>query len=243
MILFLFFLGAAIGSFLHVVAERYMSPKSAFVGRSFCPNCKKTLTALETIPIFSYTFNRAMCRGCKTEIPVHYPIIELLTGLLAITLLSSGHILLFVSACILVILIRIDSKLMLLPDKYIYLLIGVVIANAFYSNADFTDSIFGILAGAGALYLLWIGTAGKGLGFGDVKLMIPLGILFGLKGVVALLFFAFFSGGAVSVFLLASRRVTPKTAIPFGPFLAGSALVIMVFPGLKDLFFMFLGVY
>lgn len=265
--MFLFCFGAVIGSFLHVVAERYGTGLS-IVGKfsfprflnkggpaprssdrwqsevgSFCPYCKKNLTAVEMIPIFSYTLSRAMCRSCKAEIPFHYPVTELLTGLLAMILLASGQIVLFIAACVLVILIRIDSRCMLLPDKYIILLTGIALVRALQSNFDFTDSVFGVLAGAGALYVLWIGTAGKGLGFGDVKLMIPLGILFGLKGIVALLFIAFFCGGAVSVFLLVSHRVTPKTAVPFGPFLAGSALLIMVFPELTDLFFTFLGVY
>ncbi|MDA1169185.1 MAG: prepilin peptidase [bacterium] len=243
LVFFLFCLGAAIGSFLHVVAERYGTGLSFSKGNSLCPQCKKALSARELIPLFSYIFSRAECKGCRAEIPAHYAISELLTGLLAVVLLLHGNILLFLAACILVILIRIDSRLMLLPDTYIYLLIGISIAYALRVNADFTDIVFGMLAGAGSLYLLWIGTLGRGLGFGDVKLMIPLGILFGLRGTVALLFFSFFAGGIVSIFLLVSGRVTPKTAIPFGPFLAGAALLLMVFPGLTDRFFIFLGVY
>ncbi len=239
----LFVFGSAIGSFLHVLAERYGSSKSAFSGRSHCPHCNKTLTAIELIPIFSYVFSRARCRGCRSEIPVHYPLIELITGLLAVILLSSGNILLFIAACILVVLIRIDSKLMLLPDGYIYLLTGVALLHAWLVRVDFTDTAFGILVGVGSLYLLWILTGGAGLGFGDVKLMIPLAILLGLKGIVTLLFFASFAGGMVSIFLLASNRVTGKTAIPFGPFLAGAALILMVNPTYVDRFFSFLGVY
>lgn len=241
-VFFLFCFGAAIGSFLHVVGERYGTGISFSKGRSFCPQCKKTLSVVETIPIISYTLRGAKCLGCKIEIPAHYAMTELLTGLLAVVLLLHGNILLFLAACVLIILIRIDSRLMLLPDTYIYVLIGVSIAYALQMNADFTDIVFGMLAGAGSLYLLWIGTLGKGIGFGDVKLMIPLGILFGFRGTVALLFFSFFAGGILSIFLLANHRVTPKTAIPFGPFLAGAALLLMVFPGLIDRFFMFLGV-
>ncbi len=49
-------------------------------------------------------------------------------------------------------------------------------------------------------------------------------------------------GGAVGVFLLVTGRATPKTAIPFGPFLAGSALFMMIFSNIADRFFMLLGV-
>ena len=241
-VIILFSFGAAIGSFLHVVGERYGTGTSFAKGNSFCLTCKKTLTASETIPIISFCLSGARCRGCKAEIPVSYPMAELLTGFLAVALLYSGNILLFIAACFLVVLIRIDSRLMLLPDVYVYLLTGISIAYAWRVNTDFTDIVFGMLVGTVALYLLWISTGGRGIGFGDVKLMIPLGILFGFQGIVTLLFFAFVAGGLVSVFLLACGRVTPKTAIPFGPFLAGAALLIMVFPGLTNLFFMFLGV-
>ncbi len=248
----LFSVGAALGSFLHVVAERYMTNKSAFVGRSYCPYCRKTLTGRELVPIFSYIVSGARCSGCNAEIPVHYPLIELLTGILAVligmpsVLHHSGFllpILFFAAGCVLIVLIRIDSRLMLLPDTYIYALTVLASLYVFLTDADLNGVALGVLLGAGSLYLLWIGTGGRGIGFGDVKLMIPLGILFGVKGVITLLFFSFFAGGAVSIFLLAAKRVTSKTAIPFGPFLAGSALLLIAFPDLVDRFFAFLEVY
>ncbi len=247
-----FALGAAIGSFLHVVAERYGTGQGILRSNSYCPHCKKRLTARQLVPIFSYIFSGAQCAMCKAEIPAHYPIIELLAGLFAVVLFAPNIVaaqlsvlpgLLFIAACILIILIRIDSRSMLLPDGYIYALTIIAGICAAYVHRDSTDIVFGVLAGAGALYLLWIGTGGRGIGFGDVKLMIPLGILFGLYGVIALLFFSFFAGGLVSMFLLAVNRVTPKTAIPFGPFLAGSALLLLAFPDAADRFFILLGVY
>lgn len=254
-VLFLFCFGACIGSFLHLTAERY-GTNSGILGaskanQSHCPYCKKALGVWELIPIFSYIFSRAQCSRCKIEIPVHYPIIELLTGLLAVVFFVPAIIdqagfyhavLAFLFACTLIILLRIDARLMLLPDTYIYLLTVLTVVSALLAHADFENIVFGILAGSGALYFLWAGTLGKGIGFGDVKLMIPLGIFFGFQGVVTLLFLSFFAGGALGIFLLASRLVTPKTAIPFGPFLAGSALFLMVFPSSIDRFITILGV-
>ena len=247
----LFCIGAIIGSFLHVVAERYGSGKSALSGRSYCPHCKKSLTALQLVPLFSYIYSRAACMFCKQEIPFHYPVIELLSGILAVALIAPSSIgqsglvssvLLFCAACVLLVLIRIDMKLMLLPDRYVGLLGILAVSIVIVSGGSVDDSVLGALVGAGALYGLWLGSGGAGIGFGDVKLMIPLGILFGLRGVVALLFFSFLAGGSVGVFLLATGRATPKTAIPFGPFLAGSALFMMIFPYIADRFFILLGV-
>ncbi len=247
----LFAFGAIIGSFLHVVAERYESEKTAWRGHSVCPHCKKILSPRELIPIFSYIAQQARCVSCRVEIPFHYPLIEALSGFLAITLLApalqSGAsmvlaILLLVVAYILIILIRIDAKTMMLPDGFILLVGFFAILFAALAGRSVESAIFGMLAGAIPLYILWAITGGRGIGFGDVKLMIVLGILFGFQGAITLLFFSFFAGGTIGIFLLATGKATAKTAIPFGPFLAGSALLLMVFPGASNLFFAFLGV-
>lgn len=247
----LFIFGAIIGSFLHVIAERYGSEKSAWRGQSVCPNCKKTLSPRELVPIFSYLFQRAKCASCRFAIPYHYPLIETLSGFMAVALLmpalQSGAsivlaILLLAIAYILIILIRIDSKTMMLPDGFIILLGVFAILYVALAGSTIESAIFGMLAGAMPIYMLWAITGGRGIGFGDVKLMIALGMLLGAQGAISLLFFAFFIGGIVGIFLLGSKKATAKTAIPFGPFLAGSALLLMVFPGLSSLFFAFLGV-
>lgn len=250
-IFILFAFGSAIGSFLHVVAERYMAGESPFLGNSICPHCKKKLTARELIPIFSYLFQKARCRGCGAHIPMHYALLELLSGFLCVALLAPAlvsaqlsitPVLLYIAACILLILIHIDARSMMLPDIFVLLLGIVAFAVATFSELSGDSIVFGALAGAGCIYVIWLATAGQGIGFGDVKLMIPLGIMFGLQGAVTLLFIAFFVGGIVGIALLATKSATRKTAIPFGPFLAGAALVLLVFPGISDRFFALLGV-
>ncbi len=250
----LFLFGAIIGSFLHVVAERYGTGESIVGNKgrgSVCPHCKKNLSARELVPIFSYILQRARCASCKQEIPFHYPVLELLSGLVTVLLLmppvqgqadgAAAGILLF-AAYVLLVLIRIDAKSMILPDGYIAILGGAALLYAYRSGSTVQEAFVGALAGALPLYALWIATSGKGIGFGDVKLMIPLGIAFGFRGAITLLFFAVCAGGMVGIFLLASKKAGPKTAIPFGPFLAGAALVLMVFPTISDRFFAFLGV-
>lgn len=80
--LILFYIGAAIGSFLSVVIYRHRrNKKGIFTGRSFCPHCGTALAALDLIPIFSFTAFRGRCRYCKKQISPHYIFIELLTGL------------------------------------------------------------------------------------------------------------------------------------------------------------------
>lgn len=81
--LILFYIGASIGSFLSVVIHRHKHRKAnSFFDRSVCPKCGQTLTALDLIPIFSFTAFRGRCRYCKKQISPHYIFIELITGVI-----------------------------------------------------------------------------------------------------------------------------------------------------------------
>ncbi|HEY5388893.1 MAG TPA: A24 family peptidase [Thermoleophilia bacterium] len=70
----------------------------------------------------------------------------------------------------------------------------------------------------------------EGMGFGDVKLALCMGIYLG-PAVVPALFLGFIGGAVVGVILVGSRRGGGKTAIPFGPFLAAGAILALFFGG------------
>ncbi len=247
----LFLLGSCIGSFLLVIADRYASRENPFIGRSKCDYCKRQLAWYELIPYISFLIQRGRCSSCKRKLSAYYPLYEALAGVFAAIFLQqavlSGQgivlaLAMFLVACVLLILIRIDLLLMLLPDGFIWILIALSCGIAGITHAPFSDIAFGLLAGVGFLYALWAATGGAGLGFGDVKLMIPLGILFGFRGTITLLFAAFFIGGIVGILLLSAKKAGAKTAIPFGPFLAIAAFAIMLMPDLPHRFFQLLGV-
>lgn len=123
--LFLFFLGAAFGSFLNVVILRYR-PHKAVVGRhlggrSKCPECGKILHWYELIPIASFLIQLGRCRGCDKSISLQYPIVELLSGTVMATLPVSMGLTpySFVLAAVLLLLIAIsfiDIRNYLIPD-------------------------------------------------------------------------------------------------------------------------------
>lgn len=84
MILFIysiiFFLGASIGSFINVVAER-TAREEKITGRSYCENCKQQLKPLDLIPLFSYLFLRGKCRYCDAKLSIQYFVVEILMGI------------------------------------------------------------------------------------------------------------------------------------------------------------------
>jgi leader peptidase (prepilin peptidase) / N-methyltransferase len=92
-------------------------------------------------------------------------------------------------------------------------------------------SINYILAAVGAsifFYLLYVVTRGRGMGFGDVKLAIILGLITGFPGIIINLYVAFLTGAFIGVILILYRQKSFKSQVPFGPFLIAGTLVTML---------------
>jgi prepilin signal peptidase PulO-like enzyme (type II secretory pathway) len=71
-------LGAMLGSFSTMLIWRlHFDEPGIFAGRSKCPQCKKTLSPLSLIPIFSWIFQRGKCANCSEKIPAFYPLVEI----------------------------------------------------------------------------------------------------------------------------------------------------------------------
>lgn len=239
----LFFLtGTIIGSFINVVALRYPSGLKP-TGRSYCPSCRHKLSPLDLVPILSFIFLRGRCRYCGKMISVQYPLVELWVGLIYLILaenyfngqLSFWQVMVeVVIVSLLVILFIIDLKTMILPDFFILILAAVVAIQLLLGGKGYLEAGLGAVIGSGFLLILWLVTQKKGIGFGDVKLMLPLGALFGIYDTVLLLMMSFMVGGLVGGSLLLTGKATMKTAIPFGPFLAGVAIVLILVPAIPE---------
>ena len=81
--LIVFFMGAAIGSFLNVVI--YRLPRGISVNnprRSFCPSCNYAIPFYQNIPILSWILLRGRCANCKGPISPRYLGVEFLVGVL-----------------------------------------------------------------------------------------------------------------------------------------------------------------
>ena len=241
--LFAFIFGTIIGSFLNVVALRFLN-QSSLTGRSHCPHCHSPLRWWQLIPIISFMYLGGRCAQCGHSISVQYPLVEFITGiifLVAFTPLPSSlvellqTVLSIAIACVLIVLAVIDSKSYLLPDFFIIILsvlIGLALLLAW--PPVWSSVLVGALSGSGLLLLVWLLTRGKGIGLGDVKLMVPLGALLGVTGSIVVVWLSFIIGGVVGVWLLSLGRAHLKTAIPFGPFLCGSAIVVLLAPAIID---------
>ncbi len=239
--IYAFVVGLCVGSFLNVCIFRLPAGKSIVKPPSACPACGRPIRWYENIPLLSYIFLRGHCRGCNAAIALRYPIVELLTGLAALAVVTHFGIrlqsliyFLFVAALILVTFIDIDHRI--IPD--IVSLPGIPIgfaASFILPQVGWTDSLLGILLGGGSLLVIAWGyqlIAGReGMGGGDIKLLAMIGAFLGWKGVLFTILSASFIGTLVGLTLMLQARKGMKLAIPFGPFLSIGSILYLFFGG------------
>lgn len=77
-----FIFGTIIGSFLNVIICRLATGEGVVRGRSHCVKCGCFLAWRDLIPIVSFFMLRGRCRGCRCKISIQYPLVEIITGLL-----------------------------------------------------------------------------------------------------------------------------------------------------------------
>jgi len=252
-------LGLLVGSFLNVVILRLPRrlewewkrdarevleepeiydppPPGIVVERSHCPHCKTALSWYENIPLFSWLALRGKCRHCKAPISPQYPIVELLTALLAVASVwrfgfgwqGFGAALL---SCYLVALSGIDLRTRLLPDQLTLPLMWLGLIGSLdnlYMPAK--PALLGAIAGYVSLWLVWWLfkqiTGKEGMGRGDFKLLAALGAWVGLNGVLPIILISSLVGAVVGSAWLAMRGRDRATPIPFGPYLAIAGWIV-----------------
>ena len=226
-------LGLLLGSFYNVCIHRYVSGESILFPPSHCPHCNQRLRFWELIPVLSYLLLRGQCARCHKPIHIRYPLVELLSGLTSGLLAwRFGPTLAFpvylVFTGMLIVASGIDLECFILPDGIT--LGGTVLAvpaAIFALGMDWTDALLGGLVGGGtflAVLLVFKRLRGvDGMGFGDVKLMLMLGVLCGPLGLPLITLVAGVS--ALAAFLLIACLMPREVPIPFGPFLSLGAFV------------------
>ena len=78
--IYAFLIGASVGSFLNVVADRVPDGRSLLRPRSFCDACERSLSSIDMVPVLSYLWLRGKCRNCKSAIPLRVFLVEAVTG-------------------------------------------------------------------------------------------------------------------------------------------------------------------
>ena len=244
----IFIFGLIIGSFLNVVICRLKTKESIFFTRSKCPKCGVVLKWYDLIPVLSFLIQKGKCSYCRGKISLQYPIVEIITGLLFLQIFNFKFLILneflilnylnlfyyFLIISFLIIIFVYDLRHYIIPDKIVFpaIIIAVIFNLQFLIFNQFLIFKFSILSalGAGLFFLsIVLLTKGKGMGLGDVKLAFLMGLILGWPSILIALLISFFPGSIIGICLILFGKKGLKSQIPFGPFLSGATIVVMLF--------------
>ena len=245
-----FAVGSCFGSFLNVCIWRLPLGESIVSVPSHCTKCGYEIRWYDNIPIISYL--RGRCRNCREPYSPRYLIVEALTGLLFVAVFLKVGLsaqppatlaLYWVMVLLCVTTSWIDVEHRLIPDATTYpaLLFGLAVGTAFPSvqGCDtYPAALLRAVLGAAVpgVLLALFAVAGRlaakreVLGWGDVKFAAAAGALLGAAGALFSVAAGALAGTVYGIALALSRKRSMKhLTIPFGPFLAGGALVWIFF--------------
>jgi leader peptidase (prepilin peptidase)/N-methyltransferase len=215
--------GLAVGSFLNVLAARIPLRRSVVVPGSACMNCATPLAWYDNVPLLSFALLRGRCRHCRAAISWRYPAVEAANAILvAGAALKFGFTWDFgVAAAFCAVLVAVsatDLERRIIPNRIVVpATVALLVAQtALHPSPEWAAAGLG----AGAFFLLAALAYPGGMGMGDVKLALFLGVVLGRVVPVAL-FGGMISALVPSAVLLAKHgSAARKMKIPFGPFLA-----------------------
>ena len=245
-------LSLCIGSFLNVVIYRtpkmmeqewrqdchmFLHPEQAIIDESkltlskpasTCPKCSTEIRWYQNIPVISWLILRGKCGSCQNPISIRYPLIELLTALASLVIVSVfGPTLQMLFGLlltwILIALTFIDFDTQLLPDRYTLTLAALGLGiNSYAIYISPTAAIWGYILGFLCLwivyYLFKIITGKEGMGYGDFKLLAALGAWMGPLMLPLIVLLSSLVGAIIGIVLLKIRKENQPFA--FGPYIA-----------------------
>ena len=233
-----FLTGLVLGSFLNVVIARLPKRQSIVSPPSRCPRCKAPIRPWDNVPVLSYMLLGGRCRDCRARISWRYPLVELTAGLLlaALTLRVEHPVLLVPHAVFLLTLLAvtwIDFDTQTIPDALTIPGVGIGLAASLFGPPGLGPALLGAFVGGASLWAVGYAyeraTGVPGMGGGDVKLAAMMGAFLGAGGVFGAIFLASFAGSLFGLLLIARGRGDRRSAIPFGTFLAPSAVALLLY--------------
>ncbi|MBN2145493.1 MAG: prepilin peptidase [Candidatus Aureabacteria bacterium] len=249
----IFIYGLAFGSFFNVCIFRIPKGLSLVFPASHCPNCKNLIPWYHNIPLFSYLFLKGRCAKCRIMISPVYPVIEILTGIIAVLIfwhlrhlsfsdwiIRSGIYFVFFGS--LLILSVIDIRYFIIPDRFSIggMVLGVAAATLYPSLLGFHTAEEGFihsLVSCGICFFVLngirvLGSAAykrEAMGFGDIKLAGAFGAFLGWKLGLLSIFLGAMWGSVFGIAAIVFSFQKLRSEIPFGPFLSLGAFTSFLF--------------
>ncbi|CAA6803083.1 MAG: Leader peptidase (Prepilin peptidase) (EC / N-methyltransferase (EC [uncultured Sulfurovum sp.] len=225
-VFFIFIFGILIGSFLNVVIYRIPKGESIVFPASKCQSCQTPLKWYHNVPIFSWLFLKGKCGFCSEKISKQYPLIELATGIIAVSLFYKLGLvwylpIVFAVFTLLLALVMIDVKYMEIPDNLNLLALALAVI-----TPTFLDAMQDALLAVGGMtllrYYLSFFLNKEAMGEGDIIVAGTMGALLGFPGFLYALFIA-------AIVALIPSLLAKDTQVPFVPFLIIGTFIAYMF--------------
>ena len=215
------------------------------IPRSRCPSCGTMIKSWQNIPVVSYLFLGGKCAKCKESISARYPLVEMMTAVLAALCAwrfgaSWEAIMAIIMTLSLVPIAMIDADTQLIPDSIVLPLLWIGLAMSLFAPMTGAqtlfispqDAIVGAIAGYLSLWsIYWLFkliTGKEGMGYGDFKLLAALGAWLGWQQLPLIILMSAVVGAIVGISLMVFRKHERSVPIPFGPFLAAAGWITML---------------
>ena len=247
-------IGLIFGSFLNVCIVRIPRGESVVTPGSHCPGCGRSIRWYDNIPVLSYLLLRGRCRDCGQQISVLYPLVEILTAAVFLLEywrygLTLAFLKAVVFAMLIIVLVFTDLRERRIPHKISLTGIALGVAFSFFVPVDnrpfgwmlaqwhlFPSPVLLSLVGAAAGALIGGGlffVVGEifyhlrhkeGLGFGDVMLMLLVGIFLGPPLTLMTILLGSLLGSLIAIPLTMINSKFRNYQWPYGTFLGLTAL-------------------
>ncbi len=229
-------------------------PYNLLTPGSCCPACEAPISAWQNIPIISYAVLKGRCGSCAYPIPLRYPLVEMLCGVLSMAVAwRFGYSIECVAALILcwslLALAVIDLDHQLLPDSITLPLLWAGLIFSLFSapvagTELFPDPRSSIIGGAAGYLSLWsiyhlfrLITGKEGMGYGDFKLLAALGAWMGWQMLPVIIVMSAAVGAVSGLAMILFGGHQRQVPIPFGPYLAAAGVVALFWgPQLMSLY-------
>jgi prepilin signal peptidase PulO-like enzyme (type II secretory pathway) len=242
-----FVIGSIVGSFYNVCIYRLPNDLDVVSKSSFCTSCKYKIPFYLNIPIISYILNFGKCKNCKNKISISYLVVEVLTASLfvyaymlygvsfkglAFIIFYSGLLIIFFT----------DFKYYLILDKITIPLSIVGLVFTFFNfnpfDVDILSSLIGGAVGYLVIYIIrflfFKIRKVEGMGLGDAKLFLMIGIWLGIKSIYLILASSALVGAIVGSLIIYFYKKDKDFQIPYGCFIV---IASALYPYLGSLFY------
>ena len=242
-----FVIGSIVGSFYNVCIYRLPNDLDVVSKSSFCTSCKYKIPFYLNIPIISYILNFGKCKNCKNKISISYLIVEVLTATLFVYAymlygISFNGLAFIIFYSGLLIIFFTDLKYYLILDKITIPLSIVGLVFTFFNfnpfDVDILSSLMGGAVGYLVIYIIrflfFKIRKVEGMGLGDAKLFLMIGIWLGIKSIYLILASSALVGAIVGSLIIYFYKKDKDFQIPYGCFIV---IASALYPYLGSLFY------